>query len=134
MIRLLYCSQSAPRKSDDQDRNILLSSRQNNKALGITGVLVHGGDMYMQVLEGPERAVLGLYLKILDDRRHGGCQLIYITPTKEKIFEAWSMGVINSDPMAFECIAELHAHGTEAVSGKAFKDLMYAFTQMLVKK
>ena len=47
--------------------------------------------MYMQVLEGPERAVLGLYLKILDDRRHGGGQLIYITPTKERIFEAWSM-------------------------------------------
>ncbi len=134
MIRLLYCSQATPGMSDDQIQNILRVARRNNKALGITGVLVHGGGMSMQVLEGPEQAVLRLYVKILDDRRHRSCRLIYISPAKEQIFEGWSMGVINSDPLDFERIAGLQAHRLEAISDKAFKDLMRMFTKMLVEQ
>jgi hypothetical protein len=44
------------------------------------------------------------------------------------------MGVINSDPLDFERIAWLQAHRLEAVSNKAFKDLMRAFTKMLVEQ
>ncbi len=134
MIRLLYCSQATPGVSDDQIQNILLVARRNNKALGITGVLVHGGGMFMQVLEGPEQAVLRLYVKILDVRRHRGSRIIYNTPAKEQVFKDWSMGVINSDPLEFDHIAEFRAHRLEAVSGKAFKDLMRMFTKKLVEQ
>ena len=67
MIRLLYISQATQAISDEQVRNILESSRRNNPALGITGVLIHGGGLFMQLLEGPEEGVLRLYVKILDD-------------------------------------------------------------------
>lgn len=134
MIRLLYYSQAIPGISDDQVQNILLIAQQSNKALGITGVLVHGGGIFMQVLEGPEHAVLRLYVKILDDRRHGSSRIIYITPAKERIFQGWSMGVINSDPLEFQLIAELRAHRLETVSAKAFKDLMRSFTKRLVEQ
>ncbi len=61
MIRLLYCSQAKPEFNTDTLEEILLTSRKNNSAAGITGVLVHGGGMFMQTLEGPEQAVLRTY-------------------------------------------------------------------------
>jgi len=80
MIRLLYLSQSSSALSKEQVQKILESSRRNNPALGLTGVLIHGGGVFMQVLEGPEQAVLRMYLKILDDKRHINCKIIYTSP------------------------------------------------------
>jgi len=73
MIRLLYISQAAPSINDEQVQDILKSSRRNNPAVGVSGVLLHGGGLFMQILEGPEDAVLRKYVRILDDRRHGDC-------------------------------------------------------------
>lgn len=134
MIRLLYSSQATPGMSDEQIHDILIVARRNNKALEITGVLVHGGGMFMQVLEGPEHAVLRSYVKILDDPRHSGCQIIHITPANEKIFRDWSMGVINSDPLEFQHIAELRAHRLETVNAKAFMDVMRTFAKRLLER
>jgi len=134
MIRLLYLSQATPGTSDDQIQNILMVARRNNEAVGITGVLVHGGGMFMQVLEGPEHAVLRLYAKILDDPRHGGCRVIHNTPANERMFQDWSMGVINSDPLEFQHIAELRARRLETVNAKAFMDVMRAFAKGLVEQ
>jgi hypothetical protein len=131
MIRLLYISQAAPGISDEQVRYILKSAQRNNSAAGITGVLVRGGGLFMQVLEGPEQAVLRLYVKILDDRRHGGCQILHISPANDRIFEKWSMGVIDSDPLQFQHIAELRARRLEAVQAKTFTDAMREFVRRL---
>jgi|GEM_PF-4659135 len=48
MIRLLYFSQTTQPASSEAVENILQSSRANNLALDITGVLVHGGGLFMQ--------------------------------------------------------------------------------------
>lgn len=133
MIRMLYFSQAAPRIADDQIQDILMVARRNNKAVGITGVLVHGGGMFMQVLEGPEDAVLRTYVKILDDPRHAASQVIHITPANDQIFQGWSMGVIKSDPLEFQHIAELRARRCETSNAKECMDVMRAFSQMLEK-
>jgi len=134
MIRLLYLSQASPGISDDEIQNILQVARSNNKALGITGVLVYGGGIFMQVLEGPEQAVLRLYVRILDDPRHTGGQIIHITPANEQIFQRWSMAIIKSDPLDFQHVAELRAHRLEAVNAKAFTAVMRAFTKTLAEE
>ena len=85
----------------------------------------------MQVLEGPEQAVLRQYVKILDDRRHSDCRIIHISPANDRIFEKWSMGVINSDPLQFQHIAELRASRLEAVQAKTFINAMREFVQRL---
>ena len=92
MIRLLYISHAAPIISDEQVQDILLSSRRNNLASSITGILMYGGGMFMQVLEGPEQDVLRKYVKILDDPRHSDAQILYISPANDRIVEKWSMG------------------------------------------
>ncbi|MDP1664175.1 MAG: BLUF domain-containing protein [Methylobacter sp.] len=133
MIRLLYFSQSTDVISDEQVRNIMESSRRNNPAIGITGVLVHGGGLFMQVLEGPEQAALRMYVKILDDQRHKNSQIIYITPTDKRIFVGWSMGVIaRNDAVEFEQIMELRSQRRkEVVQSKVFTDAMRGFLKIL---
>jgi hypothetical protein len=132
MIRLLYFSQSKDVMSDEEVQSILQSSRRNNSALGITGVLVFGGGLFMQVLEGPEQAVLRLYVKILDDRRHGNSQIIHITPTDKRIFEGWSMGSIKrNNSLEFEKMLELRNLRKEVVQAKVFTDVMHEFLKIL---
>ncbi|HEY1058165.1 MAG TPA: BLUF domain-containing protein [Limnobacter sp.] len=133
MIRLLYSSQAKPDTHSDLLEDILLTSRKNNAALNITGVLVHGGGMFMQVLEGPEAVVLRLYVKILDDKRHTDSRIIHITPTSTRLFPNWTMGVIEAEPLTFEEVANLRAHRVESVEGDAFTALMHKFNGLLVK-
>ena len=117
MIRILYLSQSAYDITDAQVNDILTTSRANNLTYGITGVLIHGGGLFMQVLEGPEQSTLRLYVKILEDRRHGDCRLVHISPANEHIFKKWSMAVIKCDPLQFQHIAELREKRFESVLG-----------------
>lgn len=133
MIRLLYCSQAKSDFNEETLKEILLTSRQNNGADGITGVLVHGGGMFMQVLEGPEQAVLRTYMRILDDQRHTDSRIIHITPVKERMFNNWTMGVIEAEPLTFENVARLRANRLESVHADAFSQVMREFTGMLVK-
>lgn len=133
MIRLLYCSQAKPEFNQDTLDQILLISRKNNSAAGITGVLVHGGGMFMQVLEGPENNVLRTYMKILDDKRHFDSRIIHITPAKERLFANWTMGVVEAEPLTFEHVAKLRAHRLESVNADAFSQVMREFTGMLIK-
>ncbi|MFU8788468.1 MAG: BLUF domain-containing protein [Methylobacter sp.] len=132
MIRLLYFSQAMNAMSDEDVQGILHISRRNNSAIGITGVLIYGGGLFMQVLEGPEHSVLKKYVKIIDDKRHTNCQIIYITPTNKRIFEGWSMGMIScGHSFEFEHILELRNQRKEVIRDKVFKDAMSEFLRRL---
>jgi hypothetical protein len=131
MIRLVYISQAAIGIADEQVQDILRSSQRNNAANRITGVLVFGGGLFMQVLEGSEQAVLRLYVKILDDRRHSDCRLIHVTPTDEQAFKQWSMAVLEGEPLDFQRIGELRARRLETVQSQTFTNLMRDFVRKL---
>lgn len=133
MIRLLYCSQAKYDFSEEVLKEILLISRKNNSAAGITGVLVHGGGMFMQVLEGPEQNVLRTYMKILDDKRHTDSRIIQISPMKERMFDNWTMGVIEAEPLTFEHVAKLRAHRLETLNTDAFTQVIREFNALLIK-
>lgn len=64
MIRLLYSSQATQNITEQDIAEILEKSQKNNQEVGITGVLLYGGHLFMQVLEGPEQAVLKKYITI----------------------------------------------------------------------
>ncbi len=87
----------------------------------------------MQVLEGPEQAVLRTYVKILDDQRHKNCQIIYVTPIEKRIFEGWSMGVIDrNDSLGLEQIMEMRSQWRkEVVEPKVFTDALRGFVKIL---
>lgn len=133
MIRLLYCSQAKSDLNPEEVKQILLKSRKNNKPDEITGVLVHGGGLFVQLLEGPEQAVMRRYVKILDDKRHKDSRIIHITPAKERLFENWTMGIIERDPLEFEQIAKIRAHRLESVNAQAFARVMREFNDLLMQ-
>jgi hypothetical protein len=131
MLRLLYSSDAAPDLSAEQVRDILHTARKHNAAVGLTGVLVGGGRVFLQILEGPEQAVLRTYVKILDDRRHGNCRLIYISPASGRVFSNWAMGWIDSKPLEFQHLTQLVAARRETVEDTAFTAVMSEFLQRL---
>jgi hypothetical protein len=74
---------------------ILTASRKNNLTLGVTGLLCHSGDIFMQLLEGGRDAVNQLYTKIANDPRHGNVILLDYEEIDERRFASWTMGQVN---------------------------------------
>jgi len=95
LVRLLYASRAAEPVTPDLVDSILRSSHAHNPALGITGVLCYGGDVYMQVLEGGRSAVNDLYNKIVRDSRHREVMLLLYEEIAERRFAGWTMGHVN---------------------------------------
>lgn len=131
MIRLIYESKTEHLISDAELKKILEHSQRNNPAKGVTGVLVYGGGAFMQYLEGPEAAVLELYLKILHDRRHTSCELVYISATNQRLFEDWSMGLIKCGPLDMQNFLDFKYRGIDTIPPKVFTELIREFVTKL---
>jgi hypothetical protein len=94
MVRLLYASRcDAP--GAEMIEAILKRSRENNPRQGITGLLCHGGDVFMQVLEGGRDAVNALYNSIAQDKRHHDVTMLHYEEITERRFAGWTMGQVN---------------------------------------
>lgn len=94
LVRLLYASR-CDALSTETIEAILSRSRARNPQEGITGILCHGGDVFMQVLEGGRDAVNRLYLAIAADPRHHDVVLLHYEEITERHFAAWTMGQVN---------------------------------------
>lgn len=97
LVRLLYASRAAAPVGPDLVDSVLHSSRLHNPALGITGILCWGGDIFMQVLEGGRETVNALYAQILRDPRHREVTLLHYEEVTERRFAGWTMGQVNLD-------------------------------------
>src|ERR1700743_3762484 len=97
MHKLLYVSNTRRDFPDDGLRAVLATSRKNNAALGVTGLLLYIDGGFLQVLEG-ERAVLqALYAKIAKDPRHWDTKLL-LDDAGPRNFGSWSMGFETLSP------------------------------------
>lgn len=95
LVRLLYASRSAQALTPEVIEDILTASRKSNPALGVTGLLCHSGDIFMQVLEGGRDTVSALYNKISADPRHTDVVLLHFEEVTERRFAGWTMGQVN---------------------------------------
>jgi hypothetical protein len=131
IIRLLYISDAVEGLDDDAVEAILKSAGKHNPLLGITGLLVFGGGVFAQVLEGPERGVLEKYVEVMGDSRHRNCRIVYISTAVERLFEGVSMAALQALPLELAHIAELDAHRRETIPPEAFTGLMNVFFSRL---
>ena len=83
----------------DLDR-ILVQSRQNNEADGITGLLLYHDGNFFQVLEGPEDAVEACYRRIALDPRHRGHIVMMRESAPMRRFENWTMAFLPYEDMS----------------------------------
>lgn len=95
LVRLLYVSRASEAAPEDLVEPILQQARRNNPDMGITGILCHGGGLFMQVLEGGRGSVNAMYNRIVADRRHRDVTLLHYEEILERRFCGWTMGQVN---------------------------------------
>jgi hypothetical protein len=98
LFNLVYCSQASEGVENADVDTIIATSRRRNPVLGITGVLVFGGGVFFQWIEGPKAEVMGLVKLIEADPRH---ELFVILSTdeevRERIFPTWDMELVGAE-------------------------------------
>ncbi|BDI24161.1 BLUF domain-containing protein [Herbiconiux sp. L3-i23] len=92
MQSVVYVSTAVTAFSDAQLQALLTTSRSNNSALGLTGLLVYKDGQFMQALEGPDGAVRERLAVIAADRRHGGVTPVLERTIARREFADWTMG------------------------------------------
>jgi hypothetical protein len=91
LTQLLYVSSATEPFSKPAILELLKTSRVSNERAQLTGLLLYRDGNFLQVLEGEEAAVEGLFEKISADRRHGGLLRLLKGEIAEREFPAWSM-------------------------------------------
>lgn len=113
LIFLVYISSAQRAYSDEQLIDLLRTAREYNEAHQITGMLLYKDGNFLQVLEGPERAVWKLYARIRTDAGHAQVTTLVHGPLPQRQFEGWSMGFQNVRDMSPEDLATFSPYLTE---------------------
>lgn len=93
LLRIIYVSRaSAPLPLELKE--ILASSRKNNRVLGVTGAMGFIDGLYLQCLEGEASVVDALYKRIEEDSRHSAPKILESKSVSERAFPGWSMGLL----------------------------------------
>ena len=90
LTQIIYASQ--PFGFDDAMlAGILLDARRCNTRDGITGALIVRGDLYLQLLEGPQDKVEATYDRIRRDDRHANAERLMSRSITHRMFPDWAM-------------------------------------------
>ena len=92
MRQVIYSSRARGPDAAGDLADILALSKNNNPELGITGVLVVMGDVYLQFIEGPEENLEALLDFIRTDSRHTDMEILSERPAPHREFGDWAMG------------------------------------------
>ncbi len=90
LVQLVYVSRPSAYDHAIVD-DILATAWSNNLRDDITGALICREDIFMQMLEGPEKAVMATYAGIRADHRHHDVTLRSLRPVSGRLFPAWAM-------------------------------------------
>lgn len=99
MICMVYISSAKLMLNDREIANIVKISQTNNQQHGITGILLYNSGNFMQLIEGDDAEVEGLYEKIRKDKRHSDVTLLFKETITHRNFENWLMGYRNLDTL-----------------------------------
>jgi hypothetical protein len=94
---MIYCSQSVHDVDPDELVAILTASRENNEAVGVTGMLLYCGQSFLQMLEGDADEVRTTYERIALDERHTNLRVLFDDAVPARLFPDWTMGFEHVD-------------------------------------
>jgi len=98
LYNLVYCSRAVPGTDPHALDRILSTARRRNPQQAITGVLVFGGGVFFQWLEGPRENVSRLMDRIRADPRHQDVVLLSDSEeVRDRLFPQWAMELVTSD-------------------------------------
>ena len=89
---ILYMSELSPATSLTGVAEILAQARNQNKLLGITGLLLFDGQHFIQVLEGHHESVAAVMSRIENDDRHFGVNRLHESFMPQRQFQCFGTG------------------------------------------
>jgi adenylate cyclase len=96
--RIKYVSRFARPLATGDVEALATRAARKNEQLGLSGMLVTTGRLFLQVLEGPAEQVDRMYERILKDDRHTDVLLLSAEDdVPERMFPDWHMPVIDLD-------------------------------------
>jgi hypothetical protein len=121
MRQIVYFSTAAGHQDAPTIDGILTVSRANNARDAITGMLVAGGNRYLQVIEGPPRKIGALIDAICRDDRHVGVTVLVDRHIEAANFADWSMAFFEEPDLGVcESFKELVGRMRDAVTDRRF--------------
>jgi hypothetical protein len=90
LTQIIYSSKPFGFTSSVLD-DILTVSRARNSRDDITGTLICRGDMYLQLIEGPDAAIQATYNRICGDDRHLEITQLVSRSVTDRMFPKWAM-------------------------------------------
>jgi len=91
MYQLSYSSRATSDVSQEIISGILETSRERNKAIGVTGCLVFHKFSFVQIIEGEKSHIQSLFEDIRRDKRHSDVTLLWEGKNNERNFGDWNM-------------------------------------------
>src|SRR3569623_1960964 len=116
MLQITYISTARPELPTEAIDEILDASRRNNKADGITGLLLYDGYRFLQALEGEPHRVQRAYERIKADPRHRAIVMLSSYEVTARSFGDWSMASQRVGIASGATVAELVDSLTEEVT------------------
>lgn len=94
MKRIKYISRFARPLAEADVEAIVRQAVTNNRRDQVTGILMASGDLFFQIVEGPDAAVDALFAKILADPRHRDVLTLRVEQGEKlsRLFPGWQMG------------------------------------------
>ena len=90
--QLVYCSEATAEFYVGTINEILASAHKYNAEYSVTGFLLHAGNGFVQMLEGPTESIDSIYFKkICSDRRHTNLRILVDCDADKRSFSAWWM-------------------------------------------
>jgi hypothetical protein len=133
MRQIAYFSTAAVPQTPECVHAILVSSRINNRRSGITGLLVAGGNRYMQVIEGERPAVERLYATIRRDQRHLAVTTLLDRPVLIRSFADWSMAYRREPELGrFDSFSQTLRYLTQQVGDSTLRRQIELFARTFI--
>ena len=111
LVRLIYASRASTPIGHDTMEGILSSSRRHNPSNGITGVLCHSDEIFVQALEGGRDQVNHLYARLLQDSRHRDVVLLCYEEVPVRRYSSWTMGKVSLDKVNRSLLLKYSSNG-----------------------
>jgi hypothetical protein len=96
LVHIVYCSLASAELSPSAVLHMVERAQERNPERGISGMLVFGNQRFLQMIEGPRRAVSDLYHTVVRDPRHTDLVLIDFAYKPARDFGRWGMALYDA--------------------------------------
>lgn len=136
LVQFAYVSHEVHDFSHGDLQRLMWHARRKNRHLALTGLLLCDKPIFLQVLEGPAKAIKQIIEDLRNDDRHCDMEIIYYNEClSEREFARWNIGCrilgegTSSDYQALDYRVK-DIFDVVVPKGEVARDLLFKFKEM----